>query len=731
MKKLILVISLLLFCITTNSQERRLALIIGNGHYPIRNLANPENDAKSMEKALKEIGFEVKKYKNLKQKEMAKAIDDFGNSLKNYDVGLFFYAGHGIQTKGFNYLIPVDAVLKTESDVEFNCVRVDRVIGKMETAKNNVNIVILDACRDNPYERSWTRSARGRGLATVTSPVGSVIAFATSPGNTALDGSGKNGLFTSGLLKYMKEPGINAIQMFQKVTAYVQQESNGNQLPWISTSLIGDFYLVQGSGKTDNDDLINNKDVNVLNYDNISARTNTETSIAVLPFKNYTGKADQNWLVEGQHEILINELSKVSQVKPLRVISRSTVNSFKNYEKSIPDLAREINVEFLVEASVFSFGDSITLQLRLIQVYPKEDVVLAQSYSSDFSNILKLHSKIAGEIAKQMNFDLSSEDIKKLPPTRQVNPASYKAYLRGMFHIHQLTPDGMTKGLKYLHEAVKIDPNDPLAYAGLALGYLEITHGPFAIGDSYLKAAAAAFEAYKLDTTIAEVYTAMGELYMYSFWEFEKGERYYKKALELNPNSGHAHYHYAWALYLFDRMDEAIVEHKLARDYDPFNPLYTALLGLLYCYDGQYEKAIQEAEKSLEIEKDYPFGYWTLGETYLAMGKKEEAIKAYKKVAEVAPWFSWSLGYAYAFTNQRDEAEKILNEIKKSEITGWSAVGLSVMYGALGKMDEAYKWLAYEPHHVWVPWVTCMPFWKPLHDDPRYEDFIKRFNFPK
>ncbi|MEN8120086.1 MAG: caspase family protein [Bacteroidota bacterium] len=725
MKKLIFIISLLFFCISTYSQERRLALIIGNDNYPIRNLANPGNDAKSMEKALKEIGFEVKKYKNLKQKEMAKAIDDFGNRLKNYDVGLFFYAGHGIQTKGFNYLIPVDAVLKTESDVEFNCVRVDRVIGKMENAKNNVNIVILDACRDNPYERSWTRSARGRGLATVTSPVGSVIAFATSPGNTALDGSGKNGLFTSGLLKYLKEPDITAIQMFQKVTAYVQKKSKGHQLPWISTSLIGDFYLVQNPDKTDNTIVVKDKDVKVIDTDN------SEVSVAVLPFKNYTGKSDQNWLVEGQHEILINELSKVSQLKPLRVISRSTVNSFKNFEKSIPDLAREINVEFLVEASVFSFNDSIILQLRLIQVYPKENVILAQSYSSDFSNILKLHSNIAGEIAKKMNMDLSSKDIEKLPQSRQVNPESYKAYLRGMYNIHQITPDAIEKGLEYLHEAVRIDPAEPFAYAGLALGYLEIAHGFFDPGDSYIKAEAAVSQAIKLDTAIAEVYIALAEINMYSYWKFDKGEKYFKKALELNPNSAQAHYHYAWALYLFGRMDEAIVEHELAQRYDPFNPHITAFLGALYCYAGRYTDALREAEKSLKIQKDYPFAYWVLGEVYLAMGKEDKAIEAHKKCGAVAPPLNWILGYTYALTNHRDEAEKILKELEKTETTSWTALGRAVVYGALGKMDEAYKWLDYEPHHAWVPWITCMPFWKPLRDDPRYKDFIKRFNIPK
>jgi len=163
MKKLIIVIAVLFFCISANSQERRLALIVGNGNYPTSTLSNPENDAKSMEKSLKALGFKVIRHENLTQKKLTQAIDDFGNKLKHYDVGLFFYAGHGIQAKGFNYLIPVDAVLKAESDVEYNCVRADRIFGKMEEAQNDINIIILDACRDNPFERSWTRAARGRG----------------------------------------------------------------------------------------------------------------------------------------------------------------------------------------------------------------------------------------------------------------------------------------------------------------------------------------------------------------------------------------------------------------------------------------------------------------------------------------------------------------------------------------------------------------------------------------
>ncbi len=170
MKKLI-VLTAVIFCSFSGlAQEKRLALIIGNGNYSESTLANPENDARSMESALKEIGFEVIKYENLKQKEMSGAIDNFGTRLKNFDVGLFFYAGHGIQSEGFNYLIPVDAELNSESDIEFDCVRADRVMAKMETAKSRINIIILDACRDNPYERSWTRTSRSRGLATMMAP---------------------------------------------------------------------------------------------------------------------------------------------------------------------------------------------------------------------------------------------------------------------------------------------------------------------------------------------------------------------------------------------------------------------------------------------------------------------------------------------------------------------------------------------------------------------------------
>jgi len=224
--------------------QKRLALIIGNAEYPGRlKLANPVNDARAIENALRSVGFKIVKIENASQTDMKKRIDEFGNTLPDYDVGLFYYAGHGIQFSGENYLVPVNAQLTNEQDVEYNCVAVGRVLSKMEYARAKTNIIILDACRDNPFERSWSRSSKSKGLAFMDAPSGSLIAYATSPGKTAADGSGANGLYTEVLLKYIKEPSVQIEQVFKAVRKEVEKKSGGNQVPWESTSLKGNFFF--------------------------------------------------------------------------------------------------------------------------------------------------------------------------------------------------------------------------------------------------------------------------------------------------------------------------------------------------------------------------------------------------------------------------------------------------------------------------------------------------------
>jgi hypothetical protein len=223
--------------------EKRLALIIGNADYAFGSLSNPVNDARAMDESLRKVGFEVMTYENLNQKDMKKAIDNFGIKLAGYDVGLFYYAGHGIQTNGFNYLIPVDALLTSYEDIDYDCVQADRILGKMEYAATKVNIIILDACRNNPFERQWSRTTSGKGLAFMDAPSGSLIAYATSPGRTAADGSGANGLYTSILLKYIQRRGLQIEEVFKNVRREVEAQSEGSQIPWESTSLKGQFFF--------------------------------------------------------------------------------------------------------------------------------------------------------------------------------------------------------------------------------------------------------------------------------------------------------------------------------------------------------------------------------------------------------------------------------------------------------------------------------------------------------
>ncbi|HEY3025165.1 MAG TPA: caspase family protein [Pyrinomonadaceae bacterium] len=232
--------------VQTNAQRagnaRRIALVIGNGAYKnAAPLKNPPNDARDMAATLKQLGFTVASAINADQPTMKRLIREFGQQLKSGGQGLFYYAGHGVQLRGRNYLIPANAEIMSETDVEDQGVDLSLVLGLMDEAENGLNIVILDACRNNPFARSF-RSA-GSGLAQVDAPTGTLIAYATSPGRVASDGQGRNGLYTSELLSQMRVTGIGVEEMFKRVRAGVQRQTSGQQVPWESSSLVGDFYF--------------------------------------------------------------------------------------------------------------------------------------------------------------------------------------------------------------------------------------------------------------------------------------------------------------------------------------------------------------------------------------------------------------------------------------------------------------------------------------------------------
>ena len=224
-----------------NLSVERLALVIGNGAYQTAALKNPINDAEDMAAALTKLGFNVILKKDADQRTMEDTIRSFGRQLQHGGVGLFYFAGHGVQVQGRNYLIPVDASIESESDVKYEAVDAGRVLGKMEDAQNRLNIVILDACRNNPYTRAF-RSDQS-GLARMDAPTGSMIAYSTAPGEVAADGTERNGIFTKHLIHHMMTPNLSIEQVLKRVRIDVARQTNGRQIPWESSSLMGDFYF--------------------------------------------------------------------------------------------------------------------------------------------------------------------------------------------------------------------------------------------------------------------------------------------------------------------------------------------------------------------------------------------------------------------------------------------------------------------------------------------------------
>jgi hypothetical protein len=230
------------FALKINKFERRVALVIGNGAYQYTGqLHNPANDAQDIAQALRKVNFQVILKTDASLETMADAIYQFGESLKGGGVGLFYYSGHGLQVKGENYLLPVDANLTREDDIKRKAINANDVLEKMGEGKSHLNLVFLDACRNNPFPSS-TRAV-SRGLAGMSAPNGTLLVFSTDPGNVAADGNGRNGTYTKHLLQQINQPGLEVGMMLRKVRTAVKEETGGQQVPWENGSIEGEFYF--------------------------------------------------------------------------------------------------------------------------------------------------------------------------------------------------------------------------------------------------------------------------------------------------------------------------------------------------------------------------------------------------------------------------------------------------------------------------------------------------------
>lgn len=328
--------------VKSSANETRLALVIGNSNYASFPLKNPVNDARDIAATLRKLGFQVIYEEDASRRRMDEAIRTFYQKLRSGGVGLFYYAGHGMQVNGRNYLIPIGARIESESDIEHESIDIARVLGKMEDAGNPVNIVILDACRDNPFARSF-RSSRG-GLARMDAPTGTIVAYATAPESVAADGKDKNGVYTKHLLKALTIPGLTIEQVFKHVRNNVIQETGNRQIPWESTSLRGDFYFSPAKKEErcsieclhDSrtlEELLTSSKQDLVRYDKLKkeGRSGSAESVSVLrkiicDFRGIEASLQEQYL--STHE------------ESLRQMQASTARTRQRYEEKFCELSR-------------------------------------------------------------------------------------------------------------------------------------------------------------------------------------------------------------------------------------------------------------------------------------------------------------------------------------------------------------------------------------------------------
>jgi TolB-like protein/Tfp pilus assembly protein PilF len=457
----------------------------------------------------------------------------------------------------------------------------------------------------------------------------------------------------------------------------------------------------------------------------------TTHALAVLPLKNSSGDPSQQYFVDGLTDTLIDDLARVGGA--LRVISRASTEGYAANPKPLAQIARDLGVDAIVEGAVAREGNLVRVTAALIDP-ATEKRMWSERYERSLTSILALQADIARAVAQAVKGALSPEEEQKLArATREVNPKVFEAYTKGMYFLNQSTPDSLKQGMDYLHQAVELDPTDPLAYAGLADGYITLAHGANPPKDVFTLAKSAARTAVELDGSLPQGVFAMGAIKGYIEWDWPVGIATLRRTIDLNPSFAMAHYHLSWFLALQGQLQEAIAEHIKAREADPLNPLMTAWLGDLYRWNGQPDLAIAEAQKALVLNPKFWPSYFVLGLTYADQGKWDQAVEAMRQVGQADPDARWALGAMYARVGRTSEARKMLAELNKEPDSSWSALWRGCIYAALGEKDNAFKWLSYEPHHIWTPWLFSREwqvFIKPLHEDPRFREMQRKMNVP-
>ena len=452
-------------------------------------------------------------------------------------------------------------------------------------------------------------------------------------------------------------------------------------------------------------------------------------SLAVLPLESLSTDASQDYFADGMTDELISHLGQISA---LRVISRTSMMGHKHTRKPVPEIARELAVDAIVEGTVLRSGDSVRITAQLIDGATDRHI-WSDSYEGEIRNTLTLQNTVARAIADQIRVNLNPQEEAALRGGAVLNPAAYESYLKGRFFWNKRTANGLTTALAYFKQAIDEDPAYARAYSGVADTYALLGDWQYSVmspKDALPKAKAAAMKAVELDAGLGEAHTSLAFCLDGFDWDFQAAGKEFQRAIALTPAYATGHHWYAWHLALERRYDEALVEMRKAQNLDPLSLVINADLAELLALAHAYDESIAQSLKTLELDPAFGLAHNHLGQAYLQKHLNEQAIAELQQAVTLSGRSATciaNLARAYGASGRTRDAVDLLNELKgRSSPLHSYASEIAVIYAALGDARQAMDWLDRGAAERFNPGVLLRPGLDPLRSEPRFVDLMRR-----
>ena len=459
----------------------------------------------------------------------------------------------------------------------------------------------------------------------------------------------------------------------------------------------------------------------------------TIRSIAVLPLANLSGDPEQEYFADGMTDELITNLAKISA---LRVISRTSVMRYRNVQKPVGEIGKELSADALIEGTVVRAGNSVRITVQLIQASTDRHL-WAEEYHGDLQDVLTLQAEVAKAITNEVQVKLTSQEARRAG-AHAVNPQAYELYLKGRYEWEKRSKPGFAMSLAFFQRAIDLDPNYAPAYAGMAEAYGLLGNNGFVPSNEvYPKAKAAALKALELDPNLADAHTSLAAIINDYEWNWPAAKKEYTRAIELNSNDATVHHWYAMTLAWQGRLQEAIGEIEKARQLDPLSTRINTNVAQIFFWAHDYDCALLQCQKALELEPSVEKTHRILGTIYLQKGAYQSAISEFQEAVDLAPGDTrplLQLAYGYAVTGQKEKALSIVRRLEKSSQQAYvSRTSVATVYLALGEKDEALASLekAVLAHDAALVTIKVDPDFDSLRSDPRFSEVLRRRGLPQ